>query len=425
MKRWPWGVLILLLGGWMPSAHAAYDLWGERLRIEGFGTLGAYQSDNDHVRVRPDSRARAGSEGDLRFDGDTLLAMQGTIHPNGPIKGVVQLVSHKKIDATTYDGSWRPLTEWAYVGWDASPEINLKVGRVVAPLFMMSDTRNLGYAQIAVRPPQTVYQLNPITHLDGAALSWDARFGQTLLNFSGLYGRSSVANSSGRFTANRIYGGAIKATHGNWTARTGVTQFDRVRVAMTAPFRALYNDIRTLPYCANCAATLERDAPLDNFSLKTLSYGLAWEPSNYQVQAEIVNRLGSSLTAPDTYGWYVQAAQRLGSWTPYVRVGKLKNYDTVDLQAAAGAPVQVQSTLAMLNGRKIFGEATRSELALGVRWDIAPKLDLKLEYNRYKAYYPRHGSGVVINYPDTTQATAFEGDKGRVSLMTLTLDFIF
>lgn len=401
------------------AAHAGYDLFGEWFRVEGFGTLGAYQSNNDDVRVRPDPRARAGSEGDLRFDGDTLLAVQGTVNPNGPLKGVIQMVSHKKIDGTTYDGNWRPLTEWAYLGWDVTPEFNWKAGRVVAPLFMMSDTRNLGYSQIAVRPPQMVYQINPITNLDGTAANWDLRAGETLLTLTGMYGKSSVANSSGRFKADKIYGGAIKANKGDWTARAGITYFNNVGVTMTPALQASYNTLRSIGICTTCLSELDGKAPLSDVHIKMLSYGLTWEHDDYTVQAEYVNRFSNSLAAPDTKGWYIQGSKRIGDWTPYVRYGELNNYDSVNLQPNIGL-------LAVYNNAKLFGDATRSELALGVRWDFAPKVALKAEYNMYKIQNPAVGSGPAIYYSfPSSQATSFAGDNGRVHLVTLNLDFIF
>lgn len=401
------------------AAHAGYDLFGDWFRVEGFGTLGAYQSNNDDVRVRPDARARAGSEGDLRFDGDTILAVQGTVNPNGALKGVIQMVSHKKIDGTTYDGNWRPLTEWAYLGWDITPEFNWKAGRVVAPLFMMSDTRNLGYSQIAVRPPQTVYQLNPITNLDGTTANWDIQAGDALMTLTGMYGKSSVANSSGAFKAGKIYGGALKANKGDWTARVGVTYFRDIEVTLTAPLQAQYTALRNNGSCANCATEVDSAIPLSGVALKMLSYGLTWEHDDYTVQAEYVNRFGNSLAAPDTKGWYVQASKRLGDWTPYVRYGELNNYDSINLLPNAGA-------LALYNSAKVFGDATRSETAIGLRWDLAPKVALKAEYNMYKVQNPLVGTGPVINYQiGSAAATRFAGDNGRVHMMTLNLDFIF
>ena len=88
----------------------------------------------------------------------------------GPIKGVVQLVA-KQDD----QGSQKPKFEWAYLGWDINTSMNLKIGRVVAPVFMTSDMRNVAFAQTMARPMNTVYQMNPITNTDGANFKWQHR----------------------------------------------------------------------------------------------------------------------------------------------------------------------------------------------------------------------------------------------------------
>lgn len=406
-----------------PKAHAGYDLFNDWLRVDGFGTVGAYQSNNDDVRVKPDSRARTGSEGDLRFDGDTLLAIQGTINPNGPLKGVLQMVSHKKVDGTSYDGNWRPLTEWAYLGWDITPEINVKAGRVVAPLFMISDTRNLGYAQTAVRPPQMVYQINPITNLDGATANWDYRLDEAQFTLTGLYGKSSVADSSGAFKANKIYGGALKATQGDWTARVGYTRFSDVSVTLTPTLNESYVGLQNIPGCTNCATEILSEIPLTAMKFRMMSYGLSWEHGDYSIQGEYINRFGNTLAAPDVRGWYLQGAKRIGDWTPYVRYGEFNCVDTLNLQPAS------DPSLAALNQALVFGDQTRNELAFGVRWDFAPRMALKAEYNMYKVQNPSVGSGQVVNYPILTpgnnQSTSFAGNQGRVHLLTVNLDFVF
>jgi hypothetical protein len=424
MKKLTLVTLMTAAGLLSPKAHAGYDLFNDWLRVDGFGTVGAYQSDNENVRYKADTRARAGSEGDIRMDGDTLLGLQGTINPTGPVKGVIQMVSHKKIDGTTYDSSWRPLTEWAYVGWDVTPEVNVKVGRVVAPLFMISDSRSLGYSQTAVRPPQVVYQANPITNLDGITSTWDHTFGETAYTLTGLVGKSSVATSSGAFTVNRMFGGSLKAVKGDWTGRVGYTQFD-ADVTLTPKFRATYDAVVDgYLGCTNCTAVMAAAAPLNHVKVKMLTAGMAYEHDDYTVQAEYVTRWGTTLAAPDIRGWYVQGAKRINDWTPYLRYGETNVVDYPGFQNAAGS-------FKALNQSVVFGNSTRNELAFGARWDFAPKLALKFEYAMIQMAYPTSATaGIVGPALDTTSTNTallnnFNADQGRLRVLTVNLDFVF
>ncbi|MBI5925151.1 MAG: hypothetical protein HY836_06090 [Aquabacterium sp.] len=400
------------------AAHAGYD-FGDWLSVAGFGTIGAYQSDTDNVRYKADNRARAGSEGDIRMDGDTILAVQGTVNPTGQLKGVVQLVSHKKIDGTTYDGSWRPLTEWAYLGWAASPDLHIKLGRVVAPLFMISDARNLGYAQTAVRPFQVMYGLNPITNLDGSTVSWDQHLGNTDLTWTGLYGKTSVATASGAYRINKVFGGALKATHGDWTGRVGYTHFD-LDLTLTPTYMASYDFLRsrTSPACDNCTSVIAERTPLSGIKVKMLTAGMLYEHEAYAVQAEFTTRLGNSLAVPDTKGWYVQTSRRWDAWTPYLRYGEMTIADHPGLTGTA-------PYVATSNEKVLFGNATRKEWGLGVRWDFAPKVALKLDYTMLTSTFPNSTAGVISPPTAGGSLNEFDKDKGQVNVITLNLDFVF
>jgi len=76
-----------------------------------------------------------------------------------------------------YDNSWTPQIEWANVKYQFTPELSLRLGRTVAPMFMRSDTANVGYANPWLRGPQEIYGMVPITHLDGVDMAWNVDVG--------------------------------------------------------------------------------------------------------------------------------------------------------------------------------------------------------------------------------------------------------
>lgn len=398
------------------AAHAGYGLFNDGLRIDGFGTVGAFQADNDEVKVKADSRQKLGSQNNLRFDGDTLLAAQATVNPAGPLKGVWQMVSHRKVDGTGDDGNWRPLTEWAYLGWDVTPTINWKVGRVVAPLFLMSDTRNLGYAQTSVRPPLTMYQLNPITNLDGTTAAWDHKVGAMALNVLGMYGKTAVDVPTGNIDVHRVYGGAFKAAQGGWTGRIAYAHFEADVTVRDATLNSLLTTLQTL--APDVAATR---TPTQGIQIDMFTCALQYEHDHYMLQAEHVHRFGNSMLTPDVTGWYVQGARRMGEVTPYVRWGQMRNTESSPNVNGLGPLAGLR-----LDEKRLFGRGDRNELALGARWDLAPKLALKFEYAMIKVLHPLDGShSASIYYPTPSQASAFNGEHGRVNQLTLNLDFIF
>ena len=53
-----------------------------------------------------------------------------------------------------------------------TPGIALRAGRMGAPFFAVSDFRDVGFANVALRPPTDVYNQVPVSHFDGADASY-------------------------------------------------------------------------------------------------------------------------------------------------------------------------------------------------------------------------------------------------------------
>ena len=408
--------LTTLAGLLSPLAHAI-DI-GDTFTIEGFGTVGGYKSDDPDVKFRADSRQEMGNTGEWRFDGDTLFAAQATLNAHGPVKGVVQMLSHK-----IRTQNWRPLTEWAYIAWDITPFVSWKVGRVIAPIFLMSDTRNLAYAQTSVRPPQSLYQINPITNLDGTTVAWDHKAAGIDFNLSAMFGRTAVSTSAASFKIPKIWGGAIKANKGHWTARAGYSCFE-LETTLSSANAALLTGLRASegPGYSNFATVIDRSTPLA-FTGKLMTLALHYDDGNYSVQTEAVKRLSPSLVTPDIKGWYIQGAKRFGDWTPYMRLGQLRLIEGNPGFAGTGSgpsPDVIAATATLLNESRIFGKSNRDEKGIGVRWDFASKLALKAQYDWYSIKAPRYGKNATVSYDIPN--TAFDG---HVNVLTINLDYIF
>lgn len=187
----------------MPSAQA--DDFSDWFKFDAFGTLGAYKGDSKIAGVRTDQRQIIASMDEWRFDGDSQASAQFTVNPNGKLKGVLQLISKKDVN-----GSHKPTVEWAYASYPITSEIDLKVGRSVAPIFLMSDYRNLNYAQTTARPQSEVYQINPITYQDGVTARWDKKMGSALMQVEAFIGSTKVSVAGGDVDLNRVKGVSLK-----------------------------------------------------------------------------------------------------------------------------------------------------------------------------------------------------------------------
>lgn len=417
MKLRPLIALLLVNGLLTPNAQAL-DL-GDHLRIEGFGTLGAFQGDDPVATVRADPRQKRGSSGnDLRYDADSLLAVQATVNPMGPIKGVVQLVAKQDDQA-----SQKPKFEWVYLGWDIHTSMNLKVGRVVAPVFMTSDMRNVAFAQTMVRPMNTVYQMNPITNTDGANFKWHHRVGANEFGLEGMVGQSKVANITAQYEAKQVLGLGVRYAHGPWTIRAGVTDL-KADITLSPSVAAKVDALKASVACTNCASVLNERLVLSNAKARIQTLGVAFDDDTCIFQAEYTTRPGNSVLVPNATGWYAMAGRRIQTWTPYVMVGQFKNTEAnLGLQPAS-APAA--ATIQFYNDSFVgLGRGDRTQWGAGVRWDFAPKFALKAQWDHYRIDHPTYGTNPTLSFDIPAPPATASTFDGQVNSLTVNLDFIF
>jgi hypothetical protein len=51
----------------------------------------------------------------------------------------------------------KPRVEWLFASYSATDWLDVRLGRMVLPLFVLSDTRNVGFSSVWLRAPHEVY----------------------------------------------------------------------------------------------------------------------------------------------------------------------------------------------------------------------------------------------------------------------------
>lgn len=403
----------------VPTAHA--DDLSDWLKFDGFGTLGAFKANDPVAGLRADSRQSTYSLNEWRFDGDTQASIQATLNPNGKLKAVLQLISKKDINS-----SHKPTVEWAYVSYPLTSELDVKVGRTVAPVFMMSDYRNLAYSQTTARPQNEVYAINPITYQDGVTGRWEKKMGSGMLGVEGFFGKTTVSVALGSVDVQRTKGISLRWTQGDWSARVG---YSTNTLSFSSPsVSATLKTLTSLPavVCSNCATVIPAIAPLTDIDARLKTIGFSYDDGMCLGQFEYGKRSSTSIIVAPVSGWNILAGYRIGDFTPFVGAGSLQ-VDSAEPGLLAGpvAPAAFKAQLKYLNAARIaIGSPDRDTFAFGVRWDFAKNLALKAQYDYIKMAKPEVGSTGVITYPTSMQGKP-SGFDGRVSMLTFNLDFVF
>jgi hypothetical protein len=81
------------------------------------------------------------------------------------------------ISEQNYDNTYTPHVEWANVKYQFTPDLSVRCGRTALPIFMVTDSREIGYANPRVRPPDELYRIVPVRSIDGADASYRVSLG--------------------------------------------------------------------------------------------------------------------------------------------------------------------------------------------------------------------------------------------------------
>lgn len=413
--------VVLLLAA---AAASAQD--GQRFALHGFGTLGVVRStakEADFVSgfFEPNG---AGHTSNWAAGIDTKLGLQADARIAEKLSGVLQIVS-----LHGYDNTYTPRVEWANLKYQITPDFNVRVGRTVTMPFMVSDSRQVGYANPWIRPPQEVYGLIPITNKDGIDSTLKLHAGGMTSSLHASYGGTSLKlPGSGTVQAKDYFDISNTVERGPLTARlsyssgrvdlhtstldglvSGYEQFGAALAAMGASQSAAE---------ARAVAARYRfeDAPISVFAA-----GASYDAARWLVMAEWARFNGHSILA-NSSAWYVSAAYRFGAFTPYAIVARLDAERRSDPGVnAAGLPPPVAASATALNAglnRLLDGTAfAQRSIAFGLRWDVARNIALKAQYDQLRL--ASWSSGRLGNVQPNFQPGA------TVKVMSFAVDFVF
>lgn len=377
------------------------------LTISGFGTLGVAKSNTDDAQFARYNQAE-GIGDKARIGLDTNLGLQATYKMNDWLSGTVQVLTRK----TTSDSYSTDLT-WGFLKARVNDEVSVRVGRIVMPIFLISDYQNVGYANTMMRPPIEMYGQEPMENADGVDVNWQRAFGE--VNFTGqaFVGRSRgklfVPTGAGSVANYRApaAGVSLSGEYGPFTVRVGHARAD-LKIKDLAPINTLGATLQRVGF-----SQLASDLNLtDGKKIAFTSIGATMDWNNIVVQTEYAQRRAKDpVYIPDTNSWYFMTGYRIGKVLPYYSHASTKDAgSSVDLPANFPRAGVLSSTV-----RNTIMSAGQTSDLIGVRWDFAKSLALKVQVDHVK---PKTKSGMLIFAPAA-------GYRNSVTVVGASLDFVF
>lgn len=395
----------LLLAGLATSA-TAWAADGISYKFSGFGTLAGTVTDTSDLQFHSSLNQATGASSTLDLGTDSRLGLQGVVDFTQGLTVTGQLLMQRRRvdDSLTSNRDFDVGIEWLMAQYAVTPHLDLRLGRVVLPAFMISDSRNVGYSQPWLRAPLDVYAQMPLSTLDGIQAAWRLPVGAGILTLQPSFGKCSYnISTSGlviKSNNDRVYGLNATFEYGDWLGRVG-----QVR----GTTKDLGLDLLGI------GVPIVYDMK-DKFT----SFGLQYDNGTAVVMAELATRrmnnlpaappasysgidLGGGFTADLAYllsgvggrplarsqNWYIAGGWRFGKFLPMLAIGKTTNQNVTP------------------------HTSTRS-LGLSLRYDLMSNVALKAQWNRYEA---KDGSAFVDSAPST--------DDRKVNVFAVGLDFVF
>lgn len=387
------------------------------LSFSGYGTLGMVHSDNDQADYLVDAFKPNGPgfTREWSADVDSRIGGQVTALLAPRVSAVVQVLARQR-----HDDTYKPVVEWANVKYEVTPDFSVRAGRVVLPIFMVTDSRRVGYANVWVRPPVEVYSMVPVTSSDGADASYRLTAGDLVNTLQVTAGRSdsrfpsAMGIDSGEAKARRLIAGVASVEHGFATVRLS---YGRASLTVDT-YDPLFEAFRQFgPQGAAIADRYDVKDRLVTFAGIGASYDPgAWFAMGEWAKFDTRSILGSRSS------WYVSAGRRFGSITPYATYARTQSERSTSDPglSLAGLPPSLAPAAAGLNATlnaQLVRVPVQRTASLGVRWDFLRNAALKIQYDDVRPKAPSAGTFGRVQ-PQFHPGT-------RVRLFSAAVDFVF
>jgi hypothetical protein len=332
----------------------------------GFGTAGVARTDTNAAEF-VNTGQNLGATENFDWKTDSKLGLQGTVAPTSWLSGTVQALAEER-----FTNHISTEMEWAFIKLSPLPGLSFRGGKMALPTFLVSDSRNVGYANTWLRAPDEVYGPAAFDTFTGYDVSYQHAVGKYTLTVGALAG-SALANYM-------LYPGVPTNLQGHELRGYSAT-LDMNAVTVRASRET--SNISVLlggPILAKVVYTFT-------------SFGATYDHDNVVGQGEFIEKRSDGSPAYSVNGWYLLGGYRIGKWLPYAI------YAAGEQPGAAGGTVP---------------EMNKNTESVGVRLDWFKSVDFKAQIDHNKTY--ANGSPFVNVQP---------GFDNRANVFSVAVDFVF
>jgi hypothetical protein len=364
--------------------------------VSGFGTAGFTITDNDDAEfIRSSQGKGADSNGDVGVD--SIAGIQATVHLSDKISGTAQVLLRR-----LYGDAFELDSPLAFIKLQATRDFAVRVGRVQLPVFLVSDFRQVGFANTWIRPPIEVYGQVPLDSVDGLDALYNAEAGPVTFSGQAFYGKADIDLGTSEVSVKNFWGVNVSATMGPLTLRVGRVE-DKLTL-VSAQADALINGLRQAGFAAYA-----NELAVNEKKSEFTAFGALLDWNNVIVQVEDTKSKLGGFPA-DTSGRYALVGYRVGKVTPFAMYAERE----VDSARTSTVVPQVGPLIPLALGvNALIAGNEQTTTSVGLRWDAADSVAVKFQYD----YVDPEGNGLFGNVKP--------GFEGPVSVLGVSIDVVF
>jgi len=372
------------------ASTSAFALEQGEALINGFGTVGV-----THLGGEDDGRSYgiSGQTNDS-WRGDQLSKFGAQL-----TYGVTDTVGLTlQTTAKAYGDEWKANLEWAYLSWQSTDNLMMRFGRLRTPVYMYSESIDVGFSYPWLRLPDEVYSQVQLSNYEGADIVYNLPLSFATLSFQLAGGIAKnrdyyIYDEEFDIDYDNVFGSSVSlATNDFGTFRVGYVEAD-----IDTEIAGSFTDIFGNPGTASLLA-------LDKDKGKFTSIGYQYDNGTWLTANEWTSRVIENDGSNSTDSFYLMGGRRFGDFLAHVTYAQLDE-----------------------------DEGRQSSWTLGLNYNILPTVVLKGEYKRvdttggYDGVFVRNAQELYDNtvYDRTNGLAGVPARNYDGDIISAGVDFVF
>ena len=353
----------------------------ERFQINGFLSAGVSEASRD-VSDQNTSFSDSAS-----FDTDSIIGLQTSFHINETTDVTAQLVARGA-------DNWDLEADWAFIRYSPTDELSLRAGRMRLPLYLFSESLEVGFSYPWVRPPSEVYAI-PVDNYNGIDGTYNLNAGNWVHSVQLFVGNEN----DDTFETQVFYGGNLSSNLDAWTIRLSAYTFD-----LKFKSSSISQEVDDI------IAGVKNGG--DYFTLANMYDDGSWlliaELSMFKADKPELFR--------DTNAGYITLGKHFGKFLPHFTFAHAETTDEPNYTPPNFGPIPVPPALA-----QDPANFTGDSYTLGLRYDLSPNASAKLEWSHYTNLDDTGGiwNSLRYDFPDGAN------DIDDIDIVSIVIDAVF